>query len=176
MEDCILRVFGKLPRRKLSKARSVFISFLIISSGAYRVPTYLFQPQGRFLTCVSFAPFSAVHLFLGEKKNQKTKKYLPLSIQKSHVDIRSATEVQLVCKCWHGTNKLFCAIIYSSMALFWKTSRCKISSHLCSYISAESLPKMQRVVIESANSSTRLLHKFFNLSRLSVSTVKWEHW
>lgn len=73
MEDCILRVFGKLPRRKLSKARSVFISFLIISSGAYRVPTYLFQPQGRFLTYVSFAPFSAVHLFLGEKRTKKQK-------------------------------------------------------------------------------------------------------
>ena len=30
----------------------------------------------------------------------------------------SATEVQLVCKCWQGTNKLSCAIIYYSVALF----------------------------------------------------------
>ena len=104
------------------------------------------------------------------EKQNKTKKTLPLSIQKSHVDIGSATEVQLVCKCWHGTNKLFCDIIYYSMALFLKTSRCKISSYLCSYISAESLPKVQRVVTESANSRTRLLHKFFSLSRLFLNS------
>ena len=71
----------------------------------------------------------------------------------------SATEVQLVYKCWCDTDKPSCTILCHLMALFLKTSKCKINSHLCSSVPNERLLKMYGTVVESAGSGISLPHQ-----------------
>lgn len=145
MEDSILLVSGKLPRLQLFQQLGAHSFPFLLFSHRHRESLSTCFSLGKLLNIRSFgcSTFCCTCLFFWENK------YHSLVLFKEG----------LVHQCWRGTNKPFYVIFYYLMALSFRTSKCKINSHLCSSILAESLPKMYRGVVESAGSGVIPLYQ-----------------
>lgn len=87
----------------------------------------------------------------------------------------SATEVQFVYKCSHGTNEPLYNFLHYLIALFLKTLKYRISSHLCYPFLAKAFLIQTEWWLRVQALASNCFAKLFKSLSLSFSRVKWNH-